>query len=239
MSELSFDPKPKGYLSPKQISEMHDEKKYLERQMTDPNIEDKGDVARLLRRLDTQVESQTPPKLTGEALDTAMAQRRELEAYIPVGMLSHEEMRKNVDGAVGHNMRWDQGKKNAVLAWKDLMRMTEWGNPDPDLANVECLRPQTSVLGMHSAQIQGQAYNFAPNTAEYRAKWDETFGEKTPEQILREHMDQGERLAAIESRLDSLVHNPGADDAPSDPAPEMIPEPAEADAAPRLGAGAA
>ena len=235
MRELSFEPKPKGYLGPKQLEEMADERKFLERQMADPLIEDKGDVARLLRRLTTQVAAQTPPKLEGDDLDRAMAQRRELEAWIPEGMPSDVEMRLNADGTVDQHIAWERAKKNAILFWKDLMKMTEYGNTDIDLCNVERMRPKTSSRSMHSAQIPSQAYHFAPDTQEYRQKWDATFGEKTPDQILREHMDQGERMAAIESRLDQLAEDPSSDDEPIATEPVPVPEPVEVDAAPRLG----
>jgi len=207
MPELSIEPKPVGYLRAQQIEELKEDKKYLEGQLKDPNIQERGDVVKALKRLDHQVATQTAPILSSEGRDAAEKERKELEAHIRGQLLSAEEMRKNPTGAVGKYNRGENSAKtkNAILRWKDVMKMLHPGDPDPDLCNVERLRKSaTTHMGMHDVQISGKDYHFAPDSEAYRQRWDETFGEATPAEILKRQEDLDLRLQAITARLDAV-----------------------------------
>ena len=114
-------------------------------------------------------------------------------------------MRKNPAGAVGRFNRGENSTriKNAILRWKDVQKMLHPGDPDPDLCNVERLRSSTSHLGMHDAQIPGTDYHFAPPTDAWKQRWDETFGDATPQEILKRQENVELRLKAITQRLDA------------------------------------
>jgi hypothetical protein len=216
MPQLSVEPKPVGYLRESQLKDLKDDRKYLVAQAKDPNIQERGDVLKAIKRLDHQVATQTAPILSPEGRDQIEKERRELEAYIQDGMPSHEEMRKNPHGAVGKHIRHQKLKLQAELRWKDVMRMLHPGNDDPDLCSVERIRPTTSTLGMHDAQIPGKQFHFAPNTDEYREQWDKIFGKATPAEILQRQQSLEQRLEEISARLDEAEEA----EAGAKPAPE-------------------
>jgi hypothetical protein len=199
MPELSIEPKPVGYLRAQQITELREDRKHFEKQLQDPHIEEKAEVAKMIRRIDHQLATQTPPILSPEGRDAAEKERVELETFIQDGMLSHEEMRKNPNGAVGRHQKHTDRTLQAQLRWKDVMKMLHPGDTDEDLCNVERLRPTASTMGMHDTQIPGRDYHFAPNNDEYRRKWDETFGGATPEEILSKQNALEARLEALEN----------------------------------------
>lgn len=203
MPELSFDPKPVGYLRPHQIESLKEDREFLVKTLQDPNLQERGDTIRQLQRLDHQVATQTPPILSAESRDAVQAQLREVEAYIQDGMCSHDEMRRNPDGAVGKHRKHESKKIKAMLLWKDLVLMLNPGDTDPDLCNTDRLRPTTSTLGMHDVQIQPQEYHFAPPTDEWKKRWDDTFGDLDPKDILNRQEALELRMAAINKRLDA------------------------------------
>ena len=94
-------------------------------------------------------------------------------------------------------MTWEKKNKEDILAWRNGKLMLEPDSEDRDLCNVEMLRPQTSVMGMHSATIPGRLFFGTHPTPEYLAGWERTFGKKDPEDIQADF----ERLAAENAEL--------------------------------------
>lgn len=167
MSEVETHtiPKPKvgtQYLRARQRQELEGEKRMLESQMNDPGarIEDRSEVRRQLQRISYDLESQTPPELRGQALDSAVRRERELRRMIVEDMQSAEELRKNPAGAVGRLIAYEKKHKDNIVEWKNLRTMIHRDSEDPDVANLEVYRPQKNMVSMESAQIQGKDYNF-------------------------------------------------------------------------------
>jgi len=161
----------KQYLRPQQIIELESERTVLERQLVNPQIQDKPQVAKNLRNVNRMLAEQAPPETTPSERDALDKERRELEEQIQVGMPSSEEMRRNPPGAVGKHQAWEKRAKTAVLRWKNIMLRLNRGSQDPDIANVEKLRPRTSTLGMTGAQIEPTLRSF-PSEA-YKANFDQ------------------------------------------------------------------
>lgn len=87
--------------------------------------------------LDTQAPDPNPEPHVRDYLARKVA---ELEARIKEGMPTQYEMRSNPPGSVAKHMKWERGKKRAILQWKNAKVRLEPDSDDPDLANVEILR---------------------------------------------------------------------------------------------------
>jgi hypothetical protein len=157
------------------------------------NSQDKGQVTQRIRRLKTSLESQSPAPLAGSAKDKIAARAKALEEKITAGMLSKEEMRKNPAGAVGQHMRWEKANKPAIMEWKNAMQMLEPDSNDPDLSNLERLRPEGKMDRFRAdAQITGKmSYLNVPEE-----NWDMAFEGKKPENTA---LKQAERVAAAKT----------------------------------------
>ena len=183
----------KPYLRPRQEEELKSDKDVCIRQLSNPAIQEKGVVRQNLHRIEKALATQTPPELTGDALDRAEKRRVELEASIVDGMPSHEEMRKNPPGAVGKNIQWQKKKTADVLEWKNYMLALNRGTDDPDIANVEKIRPTLSSLNMHHAQIPGQQYSMP--SPQYQENYDKVDWSKENEG-LKDRVAELEKLVA-------------------------------------------
>ena len=159
MSDI-FEPetKPKAkptpqFLRKRQIDEYEADIGSLQKSLSHPKIQDKAVVKGKLHRMQKALQEQSAPDLTPAMKDKAVKRGTELEAKIREGMPSSEEMRKNPPGAVGKHMRWEKKNKAGIMEWKNIQVAMNKGSDDPDLANVERLRPATSSLNMQNAQI--------------------------------------------------------------------------------------
>ena len=162
METQTFDTKP--LYRPDQLQSAKEEVKSLEAKLSNPLIQDKGEVGKQLRRARTMLEMQTPrPPESGEEEGRMVARSKELLSDILQGMPSHEEMRKAPPGAVDKHRSWEKRNKAKILEWKNLqLRMTA-GTGDREVANLERHRPKTSSLNMDSAFITGKNF-FMPDT---------------------------------------------------------------------------
>lgn len=160
--DLQLDNKP--LLRPAQLADALDEKKALEKKLESPNIQDKGEVARQLRRVSAGLRDQTPTPFSSSDIDKATALEAELREQILDGMPSHEEMRKAPPGAVEKHQAWEARTKHKMGLWKNLMLRLNAGSSDGSVANFEKYRPRTSTLNMDNAQIQGKQF-FMPETS--------------------------------------------------------------------------
>jgi hypothetical protein len=125
-----------------------------------PNLKpkDKGEVTRRVARLQKALETQSPPSdLPGAAKDRLYKESKALEDKLRQGMPSREEMRKNPPGTVGEWMRYEKANKKDILKWKNIQQMLDPTSDDPDLSNVERLRPNGAQDRFRAdAQITGQ-----------------------------------------------------------------------------------
>lgn len=101
-----------------------------------------GEAHKRKRDIAEQLEDQSPyPSITPDTRDALNKRRLELEAQIKEGMLPTEVMRRNPFGAVGQNVKWQKRNTARVLEWQNIMRQLEPDSEDPDISNVEKLRP--------------------------------------------------------------------------------------------------
>jgi len=118
---------------------------------------DKGEVTRRIARLQNALVTQSPPELPGAAKDKLYKESKALEDKLRQGMPSREEMRKNPPGTVGEWMRYEKANKKDILKWKNIQQMLDPTSDDPDLSNVERLRPNGAQDRFRAdAQITGQ-----------------------------------------------------------------------------------
>jgi len=120
---------------------------------------DVGALGKQLRGLRKMIDTQSPTSYKDDKKDEARKRQKYLEEQIVRGMCTSEEMRKNPPGAVGKHQRWEKKQKKHILEWKNIKLRLNVGDSDPDLANVERLRPTGSSMNMHNAQITGQEFH--------------------------------------------------------------------------------
>ncbi len=161
--DLQIDIKP--LLRPAQLADARDERKSLEAKLHSPHIQDKGEVARQIRRLDKSLADQTPKPFTGRDKDAAVRMEAALRERILDGMPSQEEMRKAPPGAVEKHMAWEKRNKESLLQWKNLQLRMNAGSEDGSVANFERHRPIGSSLNMDNAVIQGRQFFMPPMDA--------------------------------------------------------------------------
>jgi hypothetical protein len=161
MEPAVFETKP--LLRPQQVEDAKQEVRACEEKLQSKHIEDKGTVAKQMRRLQQALESQLPrPPETAEEEGRMVARSKSLLDQILVGMPSQEEMRKAPPGAVDKHMNWEKRNKLAILEWKNLqLRLTH--GKEAEAANLERHRPTGSSLNMDNAYIPGKQF-FMPET---------------------------------------------------------------------------
>lgn len=139
--------------------------------------QDRGDVQRRLGRLKQSLLTQSPVELPGSAKDKLVIESRRLEESFRHGMVSKEEMRKNPTGTVGQHMKWEAANKKDILRWKNIQQMIDPESQDPDLSNVEKLRPSGTEDRLRTdAQIGGHmTFGRIP-----QEKWNQAFEGKGP-----------------------------------------------------------
>jgi hypothetical protein len=157
-------------LRPHQREEMLTEKNILENKLKNPYIQDKGVVGTQLRKLNKQLENQTPVSFKDTEIDSKVKREKELREKLLVGMPSQEEMRKAPPGAIGKHMAWEKRNKKNLQEWKETRLRLEPDSMDPDIANFERFRPTRSSLNMDNAQIPGKQY-YLPTEA-YKQNYD-------------------------------------------------------------------
>lgn len=167
------------------------------------NSQDRGQVTQRIKRLKTSLETQSPQALSGAVKDKLAKRAKDIEDRILPGMPSKEEMRKNPAGMVGQHMRWEKGNKPDIMELKNIYQMLEPDSDDPDLSNIERLRPEGAQDRVRlDAQIPGKMnYRTVP-----QENWDTAFEGKGPEntalkqaeRVQKKGMSEAARLAASE-----------------------------------------
>ncbi len=181
-------------LRPQQREEMEQDKKSLTHALHNPEIKDKGQVVRQLRKLERQLETQTPKPFAANEIDSAVKQEHELREKILRGMPSQEEMRKSPPGAVGKHMEWEKRTKKDLLKWKEIQLRLNHDSGDPDVANFERYRPKASSLNMDNAYIPGKQYMLPPTSPQYAENFDRIFPPKP------EVSDQADNPTKVEKK---------------------------------------
>jgi len=206
-------PTNRTYLNSRQEQEYTEEIKGLEATLNDPKarLENVGEVRKQLARVRKDLEQQAPPEVTGIQKDRIAAEAKELLAKMMEGMPSQEEMRKCPPGAIGKHRSWEMENKPRIIRYRNIMRILNRGNEDPDMASIEKFRPRTSTLNMDNAVIPGASYHIPPDTEQYKQNYDRTFGggEVSADAV-------GKLLAKIEA-LEKRIDVPKASATPARP----------------------
>lgn len=186
MSAATDDPTgipiPEGstYLTHRKVQSIRDDIKEMERAIGDPKSQfsDRGAAIKQLKYLQHDLDVGEPPDTTPEQRDMLSREERALRDEIVPAMPSQAEMRRKPPGAVGKHMAFEKAFKSKILRWKNIRRILNKGNDDPDISNLERYRGTKSTLNMDNAEIPGKDFFIPPNTPEYREGYDRTFGPK-------------------------------------------------------------
>lgn len=114
--------------------------------------------ARLIRRIkdtEAQMNEFCPEPLPAHEKDENALRIQDLEREITANMPTQQQMRKNPAQTVHQNILWNRYQKRNVLEWKNRKLQQEPDSEDPDLANVEILRPYRPFEYDTTAQIPG------------------------------------------------------------------------------------
>jgi hypothetical protein len=208
MAEPKKTKRPKtipNFLKPREVASLEADKQVQMDNLRsgDPKI-DKASCVKNLKKIDKMLE-QAPPDLTPEQRTKVAKKIEELEADIKVGMLSHQEMRANPDGAVDQNIAWLKQKKAKVFAWQNLNAALHKGIPQEmanDLFNVDRLRPRTNQLNLDSAQVSPANFYFMsdPYEGEHAAAmvWEEVFPSDPEKAALQQELEEARAALAAE-----------------------------------------
>lgn len=174
------DPKTKKsrrVFRPWEAEQIASDKASLRKALESPHIEDKSAVRATIQRLTAMEAEHAVPDFTPKERDVAAKRVKELEEQIKVGMLSHEEMRRNPPGAVDQNVWWEKRNKRRINLWRGLQSALHKGIPADQaqsLLNIERLRPRTNAYNMDNAQIP-QARSFSFPSEAYKENYDNIF----------------------------------------------------------------
>lgn len=167
----------KRLFSPVEEAQVEADKAATLRALQSPHIEDKSGQRAAYRRLEKMQEQCGVPDLTPDQRTKAAVQIKQLEEEIKVGMLSHEEMRRNPPGAVDQNVWWEKRNKGRILRRRNLIRALHKGmaaDESQEATTIETLRPRSSHLNMVGAQIpEIRTFSF-PSDA-YKESYDRIF----------------------------------------------------------------
>jgi hypothetical protein len=195
--------RPQNFLREHEAQEMRDSiascEKMLSRERLTPA--DRKTTKRRMQRLEGQLKSKALEPVKPEQRDAVAEKVRKLEQEFVPDMPSKDEMFRNPPGAVGKHERWLRRHKSKVLEWKREISRLELGNDDPDVANVERLRPGSGYGDLqmdHTAQIPRQHIFSAPSE-QFMQNYDEIDWEKKIDTLVSERVEQ-----ELEKRLKSV-----------------------------------
>lgn len=191
-------PTGRTYMKQAQISDAQDRVADMEKTLSDPaaRIESRGEMRKMISKIRSDLEFGTPPDTTPEQRTALAREEAELLAKIKPDMLSQEELRKCPPGAIGAELKFQKNHKSNILRWKNIRRVLRKGDDDPDVANLELHRGKVNRLNMDNAVIAGTQHFLSPDTPQYRANYDATFGVKDDA--------QDEQIAELQAQLQRL-----------------------------------
>lgn len=203
-------PKTSTYLTQKQVQDLRDDVTEMERALSDPKSQfsDKGNARKQLGQLKHDLDVGEPPDTTPDQRTALAREEKELIEEIAAAMPSQAEMRRRPPGAVGKHQAFEKAFKPKILRWKNIRRILNKGNDDPDISNLERYRGTKSTLNMDNALIPGKDYFIPPNTPAYREGYDRTYGSKDqapadPNEIvaLKEQLARLEKLVGEQNAV--------------------------------------
>jgi hypothetical protein len=161
----------RSFLGAEQRKELESDKKYLEKQLHNPLVQDIPMVRKNLQRVEHDLDTQAPPELRGPELDKVVRREKELREKIVPNMLSQAEMRQAPAGSVGREIAFQKRFKPEIIEWKNCMRTIHRDSEDPDVANLERFRPVVSRGNLDNAFIPGKNFDFP--SQQYQGNYDQ------------------------------------------------------------------
>lgn len=143
-----------------------------------------GLASAAVRKHDKMIEAQSPEPLTGAEKDLLTRRKTELEASIREGMPTREEMWRAPMGAPYAHLKWEKAKKRDILEWKNVNIQLEPDSDDPNLSNVERLRPEKGVRAYHGFEPDGVMPGHLAMSPTAKANWP--LGEPTADTALKQ-----------------------------------------------------
>jgi hypothetical protein len=193
-----------------QIRSFREEARRLEALTKNPLTQDRASAVMSLRKVNEQLDTQSPQPFTGGELDTAVKRANTLRGELVTdGMPTQAEMRRKPPGAVGKHMGWESRNKEKVLEWKYLERRINYGSDDPDLTNLERYRPAGGAqeISMDNALIPGKLIFDAKNPGATTVLDDEEIGlvkEAMPELALKLALMDDEQRAEVKVLVNKI-----------------------------------
>ena len=153
----------KPLLSTHQVTEAKAEIDSMNQMLVSPHTQNKGQIAKQLRAVTLNYESQAPKPPANPAEEGRMVARSKwlLEQIVPA-MCSQEEMRKSPPGSVDKFLKQENGPviKPMIAEWQNLQKRLHPG--ETEAAMIERHRPKTSTLNMDNAIIPGKTFFMPP-----------------------------------------------------------------------------
>jgi len=200
-------PKVGTYMTNREVEECKGEIASIEGMLNDhrphvqSQIEDRGAMSAAARNLANRLDADAPPEMDAAQRDAVARRERELREQWLEGMPSKMEMRKCPPGAIGKHREWEKRNKHRITEWKNLRRLQNLGNEDPDISNIEMFRPTASTLNMENAVIPGKDYFLPSQHPDYAENFDRTFngGKEASSETMAALQ---KRLAELEAKLE-------------------------------------
>lgn len=133
------------YLKPAQRKQAEQELDNLKKVVEAPEVPglpiDKDSAKIQLRKTQEFLVKGTPPPTSPQRRQELMKEISTLEGEIRDGMPTKMHMERGAPGVIDQNLRWGKANTHRVSHWKDCLRELEPDNLDPDLSNIERIRP--------------------------------------------------------------------------------------------------
>ncbi len=228
----------KSYLRPNVRTELQADIDGLKSEITDPNpvhrIQDPQTAKSRLGRMQKQLDEQAAPEVSAQERPALETRQAALQEHILKTMPSRDMMMKNPPGSVGRNIAHHKKSKAQQVEWKNNQLRLHPDSNDPDLANLERIRPVTDrTINYADSQIGGEKTISVP-TEQYMQNHDQIEWADKAQKTIDQQASVIERMGATMDRLSDKLDKL-EDAAPKipqkEPKPERTPEKKAADVA--------
>lgn len=118
-------------------------------------VQKPADVAARIRRMRKQLEEDTPPKLTGPALDAAVKERDEIVEEVRKDLIPWDVLHRNPPGTVDRLQKVERKHQRRVLRYRHLQQMIE--GPDCDSSELTSIEPHRPAPPVHQSYLGAEA----------------------------------------------------------------------------------
>ena len=195
----------KSYLRPSVRTELQADIDGLKAEITDPNpvhrIQDPQTAKSRLGRMQKQLDDQAAPEVSSQERPALEARQEALQEHILKTMPSRDMMMKNPPGSVGRNIAHHKKTKAEQVEWKNNQLRLHPDSNDPDLANLERIRPVSDrSVDYTGSQIGGEKTISVP-TEQYMQNHDQIEWASKAKETIDKQASVIERMGATMDRL--------------------------------------